>query len=151
MPRPPADPEVNTSGPPPWPGKAYIGQKITVYFDAGRCRHFAECVRGLPSVFDTSRRPWIDPDRSSAESVAEVVRRCPSGALHYSTSDIDEESPDAPTTVTAIPGGPLVMRGDLRLVVDGTATLDTRLALCRCGRSDRQPFCDAACEAEPAT
>ena len=151
MPRPPSDPELNKSGQPAWPGKAYPGQKITVYFDAGRCRHFAECVRGLPAVFDTSHRPWIDPDGSTAERVAEIVRRCPSGALHYTDAEIGDESPDAPTIVTAMTGGPLLVRGDLRLVTDDSTVIDTRFALCRCGRSDRQPFCDAACETDLPT
>jgi uncharacterized Fe-S cluster protein YjdI/CDGSH-type Zn-finger protein len=63
--------------------KEYRGERITVTFDAGRCLHAAECVRGLPQVFDTERRPWISPDDAAAGRVAEVVRRCPSGALQY--------------------------------------------------------------------
>lgn len=43
--------------------KAYEGPSITVTFEAGRCLHAAECVHGLPEVFDTARRPWIQPDR----------------------------------------------------------------------------------------
>ncbi|MFD4023878.1 (4Fe-4S)-binding protein [Streptomyces sp. NPDC058576] len=63
--------------------KSYEGRSITVTFEAGRCRHAAECVRGLPEVFDTGRRPWIRPDGADAERVVDVVRRCPSGALQY--------------------------------------------------------------------
>ena len=125
-----------------WPGRAYAGEKITVYFDAKRCRHFAECVRGLPSVFDTTRRPWIDADGAEAELVAEVVRRCPSGALHYD----HPEPPVSPTEVTVVADGPLLLRGDLRLNLGDATVTDTRIALCRCRRSGRQPFCDAACE-----
>ncbi|MFE9921640.1 helix-turn-helix domain-containing protein [Streptomyces sp. NPDC005774] len=39
--------------------------------------------RGLPEVFDPAKRPWIQPDKATAERLAEVVRRCPSGALQY--------------------------------------------------------------------
>lgn len=131
---------------PPWPGKAYYGERITVYFDASRCRHFAECVRGLPDVFDTGRRPWISPDDASADEVAEVIRRCPSGALHYLSGETDEERPDLPTTVSIVPGGPFILRGDLNLITDDGIIADTRAALCRCRLSARQPFCDAACE-----
>ncbi|MEU4555477.1 putative Fe-S cluster protein YjdI [Micromonospora violae] len=67
--------------------KTYEGQKITVTFEAGRCWHAAECVRGLPEVFDTGQRPWIRPDGAEAERLAEVVRRCPSGALQYKLVD----------------------------------------------------------------
>ncbi|GAA0980114.1 (4Fe-4S)-binding protein [Nocardiopsis tropica] len=67
--------------------KTYEGQSVTVTFEAGRCRHAAECVRGLPEVFDTARRPWIRPDGATAERLVEVVRRCPSGALRYRLAD----------------------------------------------------------------
>ncbi|MDT0489881.1 (4Fe-4S)-binding protein [Streptomyces sp. NPDC012600] len=63
--------------------RSYEGRSITVSFDAGLCEHSAVCVRGLPEVFDTGRRPWISPDGADAEQVAAVVRRCPSGALRY--------------------------------------------------------------------
>jgi uncharacterized Fe-S cluster protein YjdI len=33
--------------------KAYRSEKITVSFDLQRSIHSAECVRGLPEVFDT--------------------------------------------------------------------------------------------------
>ncbi len=48
------------------PGKAYKGEGVTVFFDARRCLHVAECVRGLPGVFDTDKRPWIQPDHADA-------------------------------------------------------------------------------------
>lgn len=63
--------------------KTYEGRSIEVTFEAGRCQHAAECVRGLPEVFDIERRPWIQPDNAAADRTAEVVRRCPSGALGY--------------------------------------------------------------------
>ncbi|WP_329037798.1 (4Fe-4S)-binding protein [Streptomyces sp. NBC_01725] len=73
--------------------KAYTSQSITVTFEAGRCLHAAECVRGLPEVFDPGRRPWIRPDGAGAGRVAEVVRRCPSGALQYELVDGGAETP----------------------------------------------------------
>jgi uncharacterized Fe-S cluster protein YjdI len=63
--------------------KTYEGRSIAVTFEAARCQHAAECVRGLPEVFDIARRPWIQPDNAAADRTAEVVRRCPSGALEY--------------------------------------------------------------------
>jgi uncharacterized Fe-S cluster protein YjdI len=35
----------------------------------------------LPQVFDTKKRPWIDPDAAPADEVRAQVARCPSGAL----------------------------------------------------------------------
>src|SRR6266496_4458546 len=135
----------------PWRGKAYQGGEITVYFDAQRCRHFAECLRGLPEVFNGKQRPWIAPDAASAALVAEVIRRCPSGALHYQAAGIPGEQPDVPASIRAVEGGPFLVRGDLRIHAADGAVSDTRAALCRCTRSARQPFCDAACQApEPS-
>ena len=61
--------------------KVYSGHDVDVSFDPAVCQHAAECVRGLPPVFDTTRRPWILPDAAAADDVIEVVGRCPSGAL----------------------------------------------------------------------
>src|SRR5919107_278479 len=72
--------------------RAYTAPGVTVFYDRGRCLHFAECVRGLPQVFDLEKRPWIQPENASAEQVAEV-----------------------------------------------------RASLCRCGRTENEPFCAKAC------
>ncbi len=130
-------------------GRAYTSDEITVYFDSSRCRHFAECVRGAPSVFDVERRPWIQPTNGTADEIAEVVRRCPSGALHYRLAVGPEEAPDIPTTVTVMEDGPILLWGDIALRGTFPAVRDTRMALCACTRSARLPFCDAAC-ASPA-
>jgi len=128
------------------PGKAYEGREITVYFDGQRCRHFAKCVSGLPAVFDASARPWIQPDNMSADQVADVVRRCPSGALHYRYTDGTAERPDSPTTAQVLANGPLLLRGDLIVrLPDGAEIVETRMAACTCGASAKPPFCDAAC------
>ena len=117
-----------------------------MYFDPKRCRHFAECLRGLPEVFNVRQRPWIATDAASAALVAEVIRRCPSGALHYQAPGIPGEQPDVPATIRAVERGPFLLRGDLRIQAAGSWVTDTRAALCRCTRSARQPFCDAACD-----
>lgn len=66
--------------------KTFTGPIVDVSFDGELCRHAAECVNGMPEVFDVSRRPWIDPgqaaDADRAAHLREVVGRCPSGALH---------------------------------------------------------------------
>ncbi|MYT22882.1 hypothetical protein GTW69_21775 [Streptomyces sp. SID7760] len=124
--------------------KAYEGKHITVTYDTGRCLHAAECVGGLPEVFDSGKRPWVQPDGAAPERVAEVIRRCPSGALQYRPAgDGPAEEPDRPTTVVRSSAGQLVMRGDLRVTTpDGTVRRETRAMLCACGVSGNQPFCD---------
>ena len=84
-------------------------------------------------------------DLADANGIAEVVRRCPTGALHYRLWAGDPEEPARPTTITRDPAGPLLVRGDLYLdTPDGTLD-ETRAALCGCGQTSTQPFCDGAC------
>lgn len=122
--------------------KSYRAQAITVTFEAGRCLHAAECVRGLPEVFDTGRRPWIRPDGAAAEDVAEVVRRCPSGALQYQPAQGAGEAPDRPTRITRGPAGQLTVRGELLVDTAEGLRAETRVVLCGCGQSGLQPYCD---------
>jgi uncharacterized Fe-S cluster protein YjdI len=118
--------------------KRYEGEHIEVTYDAARCLHAAECVRGMPAVFDTTKRPWISPDAGDAETIAGVIRRCPTGALHYTLRDGEPEQPSVPTRVRLPEDGPLLLDGDLEL--DGKR--ETRAAICRCGQSSNQPYCD---------
>lgn len=127
-------------------GRAYAGEHVTVYYDAHRCLQFAECIRGLPDVFDTQKRPWIQPDNAPAERVAEVIRRCPSGALHYELAHGSPEQPERPTRVHAVMDGPFTVRGDLVIETADGELREVRAALCRCGRTHSQPFCDHECE-----
>ena len=127
-------------------GRAYTGERVTVYYDAHRCLHFAECIRGLPDVFDVQKRPWIQPDNAPSELVAEVIRRCPSGALHYELAHGSPEQPGHPTTVQPVKDGPLVLRGELVIDTPAGELSEVRAALCRCGATHNQPFCDHECE-----
>jgi uncharacterized Fe-S cluster protein YjdI len=104
-----------------------------------------ECVRGLPQVFDPTRRPWIRADLADTQAVAEVARRCPTGALHYRLLAGDPEEPSRPTTITHDPAGPLLVRGDLHLDTPDGTHAETRTALCGCCQTSTQPFCDGAC------
>ncbi|MFE9042385.1 (4Fe-4S)-binding protein [Streptomyces sp. NPDC007818] len=47
--------------------KEYDGEGITVTFEPRRCLHAAECVHGLPEVYDLSRRPCALPDAAASE------------------------------------------------------------------------------------
>jgi uncharacterized Fe-S cluster protein YjdI/CDGSH-type Zn-finger protein len=127
------------------PGKAYPVEGITVWYDATRCRHFAECVRGLNDVFQPGRKPWIRPDLGDPTEIADVIRRCPTGALHYRLVGGPEEEPGVPTQVRHIRGGPLLLRGDLSIRTRSGIVRDTRAALCACGETQTDPFCDGAC------
>lgn len=77
--------------------RLYTGPLVDVSYDIDICEHAAECVRGMPEVYDTSKRPWITmrvvdtPDQ--AEKFREVTLRCPTGALqlHEHGDDIPKE------------------------------------------------------------
>ncbi len=130
--------------------KLYRSERIDVRFDASRCLHFAECIRGLPEVFDPGKRPWITPDQADAAQVAAIVRRCPSGALQYVSRSEPDEVGDSPTTIEQIPDGPLLIRGELEVRLASehglVAVRETRMAACGCGRTEREPYCSGACE-----
>ncbi|MFB8021133.1 (4Fe-4S)-binding protein [Streptomyces rubiginosohelvolus] len=133
-----------TSQPPPRPAaKSYDGEGIVVGFDAHRCLHAAECVRGLPHVFDVDRRPWVQPDNAPADEVAEVIHRCPSGALQYHRTDgMPDEVPDVPTHVSLHADGVLHLRGDLEVATPYGPRHETRVMLCGCGATANAPYCD---------
>ncbi|WP_328906395.1 (4Fe-4S)-binding protein [Streptomyces sp. NBC_00234] len=133
-----------TSEPPPPPAtRSYDGEGITVSYDAHRCLHAAECVRGLPSVFEVGRKPWIVPGDASADEIAEVIHRCPSGALQYRRSDgLPDEVPDVPTQVSLHSDGVLHLRGDLEVATPEGPRRETRVMLCGCGRTGNTPYCD---------
>lgn len=130
---------------PPHPAAArsYDGEGITVSFDAHRCLHAAECVRGLPAVFEVGRKPWILPGNAPADEVADVIHRCPSGALQYHRTDgLPDEIPDVPTHVSLHPDGVLHLRGDLEVATPHGPHHETRVMLCGCGATGNTPYCD---------
>ena len=126
--------------------KRYEGDGITITWDAERCIHTEECVRGLPGVFDGSKRPWIDATGGTADEIAAVIDRCPSGALGYERPGVavTVEPHQRDVSISVQESGPLFVRGSVRMTdADGSALeAPERMALCRCGASSKKPFCD---------
>ena len=91
-----------------------------------------------------SGAPGILPDGAPAEKVAEVVRSCPSGALHYRLADGESETAPTPTRISAREHEPIWLRGNLRISTAEGVIEETRAALCRCGGTANAPFCDAS-------
>lgn len=141
------------------PTRTYATDDLVVEWYAERCVHVARCLNALPEVFDTRKRPWIQPERASTEAIIDAVEQCPTGALRYRHADGRPPRPVSETTVAfPVHNGPLVLRGRTQVLAqDGTIfTEEDRLALCRCGNSGNQPFCDnahrrVAFEARPPT
>jgi uncharacterized Fe-S cluster protein YjdI len=124
--------------------RRYAGEAVDVSFDPLRWRHAEECVRGLPAVFDADRRSWILPDGAESAQVVRVVARCPTGALRtHPRPSVASEQAAMPTEVTALPGGPILVRGDLHVTApSGLDERETRAALCSCGGTANAPYCD---------
>jgi uncharacterized Fe-S cluster protein YjdI/CDGSH-type Zn-finger protein len=125
--------------------REYRSGDIAVLWQSSLCIHTGRCLRSLPAVFDTTRRPWIDVEAADADAIASAVERCPTGALRYERLDGGpQEHPERPTTVETRPGGPLFVRGEVRIVDPEGSVIDAgpRFALCRCGATTNPPFCD---------
>jgi uncharacterized Fe-S cluster protein YjdI/CDGSH-type Zn-finger protein len=123
----------------------YSTDEIVVHWNSERCIHSGVCLGSLPEVFDLDTRPWVTVDGASADAIADTIHRCPSGALSYERlGDAPGEQFSDRTSIIPWPNGPLTIRGSVRLwTVDGRVIAEEgRMALCRCGASDNQPFCD---------
>lgn len=125
---------------------SYESDEVEITWDKKRCIHAEECVKGMPQVFDITRKPWIDPDSADNPGMLkQVIEKCPSGALHYHFKNMEEvEQPPANNVVTIDKDGPVYVHGDIRVVDMDDKELfnDTRLAFCRCGASSNKPLCD---------
>lgn len=121
---------------------------ITVHFNRSICAGASECVKGLPSVFDSTSGDWIHPERAPVQEVVAAVARCPSGALTCTVAG----APAAPTTdaihgpvtVRIEPDGPYHVCGPVEFAPPrwSHGASRTKFTLCRCGRSGNAPFCD---------
>lgn len=125
--------------------EAYPGRGVTIYDDRSRCAHIGRCTDGLPTVFRLGQEPWIEATAASAEKIASVVRRCPSGALAYALGEDPEPiEEEADPEIIALPDASLQVRGGIRLIsAEGEPyEVRARQTLCRCGHSENKPFCD---------
>jgi uncharacterized Fe-S cluster protein YjdI len=124
--------------------KEYATDEIVVEWEPRLCYHSQNCVRSLPQVFDSTRRPWVKVDAASADEVEAAVARCPSGALRTRRVGAPAKRPEQPLEVCASENGPLLVTGDVRILdADGAVVYEgERAALCRCGGSQNKPFCD---------
>ena len=96
--------------------KTYASKDIAISFDPRRCIHAARCVHGAPETFDPNARPWIQPEKSGAEKLADVVAECPTGALRYERLDGGpaEQTPGE-VEITFEKDGPIYVRGPMTM------------------------------------
>ena len=126
---------------------SYEGNGVTIEDNRGVCAHAARCTEGLPAVFKYGQEPWIDPTGATREEIAEVVNRCPSGALRLIVGGSVDESRQqvGSPAVFVAPNGPYVVTGaELADVELGKGAARSKVTLCRCGQSKNKPFCDGS-------
>ncbi len=125
----------------------YVNDQIRVDYFPDRCNHIGRCVRQLSEVFNPEEHPWVDVDRADPDRIVDVVQSCPTGALKVTRLDggREEEVPER-THIQAVEGGPFWIRGHVQLKDENGEIIskETRVALCRCGQSCNQPFCDGS-------
>jgi uncharacterized Fe-S cluster protein YjdI len=67
--------------------KKYTNGEVTVVWKPDVCMHSGNCARGLPKVFNYSKRPWVDIQGASTNEIVEQVKKCSSGALSFYMND----------------------------------------------------------------
>jgi len=151
----PAAPATHAAASPPV--EVARGRDATIFFEARRCIHSRHCVLDAPSVFKANTPgEWIYPDMVAVESLVAVAHNCPSGAIRYERHDgAPQETAPAVNQLRIRENGPYAFHAPL--IIAG-AQDGFRATLCRCGRSNRKPWCDGSHAAagfvasgEPAT
>ena len=125
----------------------YKSDLINISYTPKLCIHAAECAHGLHNVFNPENRPWVNPEAGNVNEIIDVIKKCPTGALKYETSDgKDNELPADKNKITTVIDGPLYITGDISLFNNSGDLIsrETRIALCRCGQSKNKPYCDNA-------
>ena len=127
----------------------YKSDKLNVTYAPEVCIHAAECVNGLPNVFNPKAKPWVNIAGADPSEIIDVINKCPSGALEYELLELETEKKEIElekTKITVMPNGPVMVEGDLTIKkMSGENIKDAeKVFLCRCGQSANKPFCDGA-------
>jgi uncharacterized Fe-S cluster protein YjdI/CDGSH-type Zn-finger protein len=137
-------------------GKEYSNGEVSVFWTRSLCIHSANCLTGLPGVFDLRKRPWIDMKAASTEEIIRVVNTCPTRALTFlktarpkpASARKRSRKPKKFARIEILKDGPALIKGNFtlwdpdkkRLKISSTGII----ALCRCGASNKKPFCDGS-------
>lgn len=127
--------------------REYSNEEITVFWKPDLCNHSEICFRNLPRVFNPKRRPWIKVDAADSAKVMEVVDKCPTGALSYDNKKAEKkpkEIVEKSTIVKLMKNGSILLSGDFKIINSDGVELNItgKVSLCRCGKSEKMPFCD---------
>jgi len=133
--------------------RSYTNDEITVLWRPELCIHSANCLVGLPGVFDSSERPWVNIRGASSKDIMKTIDTCPSRALLYFKNanslvrKARKKSKKTPkfARIQILKDGPAIISGNfiLRDPNRKKIRLETeKAAICRCGASKKKPLCD---------
>jgi len=127
--------------------KEYKNEDITVVWYPAKCTQSQCCFKAYSEVFDPKKRPWVQLSNGETEKIIRTVEACPSGALSYYFNKKEEKAPaeTKPVLVRLSPAGSVKIEGTFIFRDEtGKETLieNDTVAICRCGISNRKPFCD---------
>jgi uncharacterized Fe-S cluster protein YjdI len=135
--------------------KSYTNGEITVFWKPELCIHSANCLIGLPEVFNTRKKPWINIHASGSKQIMKTVDTCPSRALIYikkSPRPLTRKRKTSPKVkkfakIQILKNGPALITGNF--IIRGPDKKKIRVespvaAICRCGESGKKPFCDGS-------
>lgn len=122
----------------------YAGSEVTVSFNPLLCSHAAECGRLAGHIFNTSQKPWVQPDNGTVEEVRAVVAACPSGALALGSAPRDHLMTER-AEVHVEKNGPYWITDVPAPTEDQPEGASAKkFVLCRCGLSGKKPYCDGS-------
>lgn len=133
--------------------RRYSSEDLTVFWRPAKCIHSANCLVGLPGVFNAQKRPWINIDNAGTGDIISTVDTCPSRALTYlRKSGIPAPDPEKSNAlprvrVQILKDGPALVSGDYILLDASKQPIPVQTevaAICRCGASGKKPFCDGS-------
>lgn len=133
--------------------RSYTNEEVTVFWRPELCIHSANCLIGLPGVFDSSERPWVNIHGASSKEIMKTVDTCPSRALLYlkntnftlRKSRKKSRKPPKFARIQILKDGPAIISGNFILRDPDKKKIRLRTgkaAICRCGASAKKPLCD---------
>ena len=133
--------------------RSYSNDEVTVFWRPELCIHSANCLIGLPGVFDSSVRPWVNIHGASSKEIIKTVDTCPSRALLYlknanfalRKTRKKSKKPPKFARIQILKDGPAIISGNfvLRDPNKKKIRLKTdKASICRCGASKIKPLCD---------
>ncbi len=124
----------------------YEAKDITVLDNRGTCCHFGNCTDHLPQVFHHEGDPFVTPSGADANSIEQIVRQCPSGALGFIRDGETYTGEQREPEIYVAENASYYVRGAIELEGEPMNAGASRehYALCRCGQSKNKPFCDGS-------